>query len=335
MNLDLKVAQLRSLIESTLTPLIDADYIYLDLPYHENPGDILIWEGTEQFLKKIPHQCLYKSSWDTYKPQEISDDTIIIMHGGGNFGDLWSEHQKFRLSIILQYPQNKIIILPQSVYYNDRKNLKRDAIIMRNHPNLIICARDKASYKTLIKKSFSDKIILLPDMAFCIPDDILQKYQSPNTNNATLFVKRTDKELLCPYVHERKLRKEQDLNTQDWPSYEHPDDDVLVKFWELKAQNKEPEYIAYATEILRPYLFKQGVMFISSYNKIYTTRLHVAILCVLLRKPVYIFDNSYGKNRTFYEAWLSNVENINFIYHTPFERILISLCKLFSKINCL
>ena len=45
-----KVAQLRALLCDTLLPLINNDYIFLDIPYYSNPGDTLIWEGTECLL---------------------------------------------------------------------------------------------------------------------------------------------------------------------------------------------------------------------------------------------------------------------------------------------
>ena len=37
-----KVAQLRALLCDTLLPLINNDYIFLDIPYYSNPGDTLI-----------------------------------------------------------------------------------------------------------------------------------------------------------------------------------------------------------------------------------------------------------------------------------------------------
>lgn len=51
------IARLRSVVGSVLTPLIDNDYVYLDLPYYENLGDLLIWEGTLNFLKETGHKC--------------------------------------------------------------------------------------------------------------------------------------------------------------------------------------------------------------------------------------------------------------------------------------
>ncbi len=47
---DLK-RHLQSIIESKLSPLIDSNYVYWDLPYHINIGDTLIWQGTLDFYQ--------------------------------------------------------------------------------------------------------------------------------------------------------------------------------------------------------------------------------------------------------------------------------------------
>ena len=130
MNFQQKIDELKNKIYEELTPLIDSDYILLDLHYYSNIGDTLIWEGTESFLKSLPHKCLYKSSNQTFKYKHLQSSTIIILQGGGNFGDLWRRFQDFRLSIIKQYPNNKIIILPQSIFYENDEIIKNDAAIM-------------------------------------------------------------------------------------------------------------------------------------------------------------------------------------------------------------
>ncbi len=321
MNFDTTITRLRMLIEKALCPLVDADYMFLDLPFYQNPGDTLIWEGTEQFLEKLPHKCIYRSSYDTFVPQDISSDVVILMQGGGNFDDIWREHQKFRLSIIRRYQKNRIIILPQSVHYDDVDNLREDARIMGEHPELIICARDRRSYRILEENRFSKNILLLPDMAFCIHDAFISQYRSKMIFGKSLFVKRGDKEFMKSGVYEKRLGKILDLVIQDWPSYENPDDRIISEFWRIKDNESRTEYIRYAEHVLRPYLLELGIGFVSSYDKIYTTRLHVAILCVLLHKPVCMFDNSYGKNREFYETWLVNVRSVRFIYDSGFDRI--------------
>lgn len=55
---------------------------------------------------------------------------------------------------------------------------------------------------------------------------------------------------------------------------------------------------------------RRGVEFVSQYKAVYTTRLHVMILSVLLEKPVQFIDNSYGKLSSFYDTWLKNCRGV-------------------------
>lgn len=58
----------------------------------------------------------------------------------------------------------------------------------------------------------------------------------------------------------------------------------------------------YAENIMKRQLIKTGVQFVSGYRRIYTTRLHVVILSILLHKEFHFIDNSYDKNSTLYET---------------------------------
>ena len=72
MNSSEKIEILKSRIEEVLRPLIDRDYVLLELPYYENIGDILIWEGERHFLEKLPYRCLYKASLFSYDSNYVS-----------------------------------------------------------------------------------------------------------------------------------------------------------------------------------------------------------------------------------------------------------------------
>lgn len=292
-----------------LFSIIDNEYIFLDLPYYTNIGDSLIWKGTEVFLKKIPYKCLYRSSIETYITPKISKNTIILLQGGGNFGDLWRRHNDFNLRVLYEFPKNKIIILPKTVFYKDKKIMLKDAELMSKHPNLIICARDENSYTLLKNYFYKNKIILAPDMAFFISQEYLNKYKKKE-GNKKLFLKRNDKEL-CSFSYNHYLENDNKLEIHDWPTIEYNFLFIRLFSFLKKVQKKSNslKYInyftgkvvnLYATKVYMPKLIKIGVQFISNYNKIYTTRLHGAILGLLLEKPIVLFDNSYGKNEKFY-----------------------------------
>lgn len=312
MNRELKIKQLRNIINQQLLPLIDHDYIYLDLPYYPNIGDSLIWKGTLEFLKQTPYRCLFTSSYETYIPQPINTKTIILLQGGGNWGDLYPQHQEFRKRIIKEHPYNRIIILPQTIFYTQKESLEKDIIFFKQYPNVTICARDRNSFDLLKKYFNQNSILLIPDMAFFI------SLTNTNTNNngKTLFLKRKDKELSL----NNHVSTPTNIDIHDWPTMEKD-------FWKIRIVNiifgilkkivvpfnpQFPKHIKdykYCHFILK-YYFTIGKDFIRKYDVIYTTRLHGMILSILLDKQIFLIDNSYGKNFNFYHTWLEDLDSV-------------------------
>lgn len=303
-----KISQLKAVIEEKLSPLISSSYVLWDLPYYTNIGDTLIWAGTESFLKRFSARCLSRSAYQTFRYMELPKDTIIILQGGGNFGDLWRVHQEFRLKIIDLYPNNKIVILPQSIYYQDEELLKKDAEIMGKHSELTICVRDKRSFEILTSFFCKNNPLLVPDMAFYVDQNILN-YNKFEVGDKILYLRRNDVEFnnvdVCIVEEESKIE------VRDWPTIESVPFlirifDVLIRLHLYKIA--DCLFINY----LQKYLLKKGVRFLSRYYKVYTTRLHVAILSVLLNKTCIFFDNTYGKNKALYKTWLEDLDNFYF-----------------------
>lgn len=313
MKLEEKIVELKTIIVEELTPLIKNDYVLLDLPYYSNVGDSLIWQGEEDFLNILPYKNLHRASADTFDFRNFGSEIIILMQGGGNFGDIYPKHQIFRKKIAEKYPNNKIIIFPVSIHYSDSSSFLEDAKVLGCHDDLTICVRDKKSLQTL-KENFTNNSILLPDMAFCIDIFFLKQFFSQRINDKDLLIKRTDKELSVDSNYENYLNKKNKTVILDWPSKQkgNIEHQIVCKPIHPKTPFKcFANY--YALNIYKNYLIRTGVVFISSYNYMYSTRLHGAILSVLLNKPFTFFDNSYGKNKGFYDAWLSDVEDIKFI----------------------
>ena len=84
-------------------------------------GDLLIYHGTEQFFKDhhinvTLKRCEYDLDLEEVKAK-ITPNTTILLHGGGNFGDLYPQHQKIREEMVANFPNNRIIVLPQTAYF--------------------------------------------------------------------------------------------------------------------------------------------------------------------------------------------------------------------------
>lgn len=320
MNYKEKQSQLQKILTDCLRPLIGNDYILLDLPYYDNIGDTLIWEGTRQFLKTLPYKCLYYASKETFVYQKLKKDIVILLQGGGNMGSLYRQHTEFRKIIIKAYPNNRVVILPQSIYYEDDTYIKEDADFYRKYDNVIICARECYSFDFL-KTHFSNNTLLVPDMAFFLN---VHKFANTMCTGRTLYLKRIDKE----FVENGNLSQQvpDNADCHDWPTYEYhfKEYDIIERCFRFlkRVMGKIhcPLNIIFRVTqdwkrnyYYRPSYVCKGIEFLNQYDCIYTTRLHVMILGLLLGKRLYLINNTSGKVVNFYNTWLKDLENVKIL----------------------
>lgn len=314
----MNINSFRRLIDSKLLPLIGNRVVLLEVPYYLNIGDLLIWKGELEFLKHNNRKILYSSSsYNMNFSKKIDPNVTILLQGGGNFGDLWQEPHDFRKKVIEKYPNNTILIFPQTIYYQKEEHLLEDVEFFSKHKNVIICARDEKSYNILKKYFSNNKCLLLPDMAYYITIKERKK-----NKGRILFAKRLDVEL----AKDKELQyKEvpQNAEVHDWPTYEghHRVSSTLAwlnrvfslvdNFCDTKFNQKITDF--YWLNIRMPKYIQIGIDFLNEYDVIYTTRLHIGILGMILGKKVIFLDNAYGKLSSFYDSWLKNNSSITIL----------------------
>ena len=152
-------------------------------PEHDNLGDHAIALAEYQFLTKyFPELEIVEitvESWRKYKTslkKYVTNRDIFFMTGGGNMGDIYLADEELRRFIISRYPNNKIIIFPQTIYFSKTlkgdKELNKTKTIYNQHKNLMICAREKMSYEYM-QQVFSCKLYLCPDIVFGLKLDVI------------------------------------------------------------------------------------------------------------------------------------------------------------------
>ena len=140
------------------------DVIFVDYPIYHNVGDLLIMLGTLEFFKNNKINVrLHLSASNLNLSKVVSSKTTIICQGGGNFGDLYHTHQNVRELLVRSFPNNKIIILPQTAFFNSMENQKKSQELFNQHNDIVMFARDEKTHE--IFKQFSEKAYLMPDMA--------------------------------------------------------------------------------------------------------------------------------------------------------------------------
>ena len=311
-----KISELRKIIARQLKPVLNERVIIADAPYYANIGDSLIWQGAVDFLHENDFILLGSYGAGYFPFPNLDKDITIILTGGGNFGDLWRTLQDNRLEIIARYPENRIVMLPQSIFYQEKELINKDADMMARHSDLHLFARDQASYDILSARFNRNHVYLAPDMAFCIDTRLLDRYRHRDIGK-TLFLLRSDKEL--PHDAPTALHEADVIS--DWPTPEMFE--LLIRnlkrlrriLRDLRHYGISLRLVDSAIEIcgnrfIRDSLTRKGCEFLEPFSCIVTTRLHAMILSALLHKPVEYIDNTYGKLSAFAETWLHDLPEV-------------------------
>ncbi|WP_347460322.1 polysaccharide pyruvyl transferase family protein [Acinetobacter thermotolerans] len=275
------------------------DVIYLDYPLHYNVGDLLILLGGIQYLKEKNINVRKFLCVNNFKVSNlmkmVTPKTTILCHGGGNFGDIYTNHQKLRQDVVKNFPNNRIIILPQTAYFQDEKNQKESENLFSQHNNLIIFARDSVSLD--IFKNHSPHSFLMPDMAHFLYEN-LPSYS--NVSKTSLFFLRKDIEASASQENKKSN------NSYDWDDLIlESDEKQLKKIKRIMRLNK-----AINCTRIDDYVFKlwsehidivinRSIAFFSEYDEVVTSRLHGHILACLLNKKSTVINNNYDANLNF------------------------------------
>lgn len=277
---------------------INLNFHLIGVPKHMNLGDTLIWEAENALFKEI-HQKKLNTYFFYTKPSDmnIKNDEIIIFNGGGYFGDVWN-FMSYSEKIFNTYRKNKIIFMPNSVFFIDKNNIKLIYERLKKHDNeVIIYCREEQAYK-ICEENFNlpnVKFYLLPDVVLTWDvEDFCTKHGIKITEgNNKLYISRNDKEKNC------KIKNNDFTCVSDWPTIKktpkYVNNTLKCNEWENKVKDK---------------LIIDAIQFIMPYKTVYSDRMHGGILAMLLGKETYLINNSYGKTKFTYINWLTNIDNI-------------------------
>lgn len=274
----------------------------LDFPNHDNVGDAAIWLGELAWLRGAGHELAYASDHTGFSESELRRRLprggTVLLHGGGNFGDLWPVYQDFREHVVAALPDYRIVQLPQTVHFREDANVDRTARLLQAHPDFTICVRDAGS-ELFARERLGANAVLTCDMAFA-----LGPLHAGWPRYPTLCLLRTDQERV-------EAQRVPDGVEVDWPEqgprwrglrqgtrYAGKLGAVVPPLARLTAPPLADAYERLARERL-----SAGLDLLSDGELLVTDRLHGHIVALLAGIPQLLLDNSYGKLRGFWEAW--------------------------------
>lgn len=202
--------------------------------------------------------------------------SAIYIHGGGNFNDLWMGGVNC-YKAAARYFSCPIVVGPQSCLF---KNTDPKEVFENVSNETHFFCRENYSYEIIENATDS-----LDHVTTYVSQDTALYLGAHNlsfdglSEEYTLIAMRADKESAEPLI-------EHDI-----------DGPLLVQDISTTAGS-----------------FRDWVNRVANAKKVFTDRLHVAILATILNKPLVWYEASYHKSRGVYELSLKDFENIDFHY---------------------
>ncbi len=301
----LKKMKNRDKYKKHLKPLLENPsknrFIIFGTPLHGNLGDHLITEAEKQFIGlhtkdsiilEIP--MLTYTNYRNEVKKAIKSEDVLIVSGGGWLGTLWMHNEEAVRNIISDYPNNKIIVFPQTLYYENSEFGKREIEttkkIYGKHLNLSLYVRDYNSYKFVTNNKLDstlNKLEYVPDIA------LAYNIELPDVERNNV--------LLC-------FREDREKTMTD------SDRQALKEF--IWSKNYETIYTTtvylYGIDIeIREHELVNKFMEYKSTKLVITDRLHSMIFAVLTGTPCIAMDNKTGKVKGVFE-WIKNLDYVRF-----------------------
>ncbi|MGO8748355.1 MAG: polysaccharide pyruvyl transferase family protein [Thermoguttaceae bacterium] len=317
---------LQSVLEAAIARKIPrgSTIALLDYQVHGNTGDQLIMLGTERWAAKHGLRTLGRWHADNFRFPRFPPETILVCYGGGNFGDLY-RYQRHREKIIQAYPEHRIVILPQTIYFHDPKRLRESAEKMRRHSDLHIFVRDRRSLEVAQIEFPTCSPGLVPDMAtFLYPlDEQLGCFLSPAVRHEFVCLCRRDKERTdlgsYPGLKHARCIEWDDIT----PAHRYFILGVIAFVFLFGKVYPARHAADWWHAFCRRRAIRAAREFASA-GCVVSNRLHGHILACLLGVPNLLFDNSYGKCSDYFRAWHADL---------PFTRLVEARNSAFQTLS--
>ena len=270
--------------------------INLVVPRHGNRGDIaialaerrLFTENCKSFtLIEIPSEMC--GEYSHLIRQHLNSKDILLITGGGFFGSFWRNEPEAALKVLRYLKHNRVIIMPQTVFYFDnkqgRKELALDRKSFANFSDLHVFVRDRNSYELISRTNLfpnAKSVDLVPDMV-CAMD--FQRL-APEKRSGVVVCLRPDVERVLDKKQRNALIAELQERFGE------------VKFWSTNPAQR-PVKIHNWEEALT-----ESLRTAAGAELVVTDRLHGMLFAAITGTPCVAFDNKTGKVHSVHE-WIS------------------------------
>lgn len=265
---------------------------YLGIPEHGNLGDQAIALATQAYLAHhLPDAPVFQVP-DTQVhhalpllARKIRPQDMILIHGGGNLGDIWPEAEDVRREIVQHFKGNRIIQMPQSVHFNQSAEQAKSRRIYSQATNLTLVGREMMSV-TKMCDDLAHEAALVPDMVMWLQ---LRQFEKDEPRHGVMTIFRQDVE----QQYDNQLK--QQINTKLATRFERVTASDTVLQLQVMDTAQRQEYLTnYWHEMTR-------------HEVIVTDRLHGLIFGLITQTPTVALANNNGKITSLYDTWLTDI----------------------------
>lgn len=275
-------------------------FIFLAADYG-NLGDVAITFAQKEFLGKMLPQynvvevpavktlLAIKEIRNSVNPSDV-----ITVVGGGNMGDLYGDIELLRLMVVESFPNNKIILFPQTIDYSKSPEatwlLKCSRKVYKNHPNLIMMARERISYGTMKELYPTVDVRLTPDIVMTLD----KRLPAIERESIATFCLRKDKEKCDNDKLVRKI-----LNNLD-------SHNLKIEYYDTHIGGDRYSEVAKYSELEKIWSqFRRSKIVV-------TDRLHGMIFAFITCTPAIVLKNSNFKVKECYR-WIQDCGYVKFV----------------------
>lgn len=301
------VDRLRNQLLATLRPLIGSGQpvALLDFPQQGNIGDSAIWSGEVAALDALGARRVACDPWPgrldpARLRRTLPADAILLLSGGGNFGDLWPNHQRHRERVLSELKEFPIVQLPQSYHFRGTETLDRVRRLIVEHGRVTLIARDNESF-ALVQREFPAPSLLAPDMAFALGS---QPRPRPPERDI-LWLSRQDQEAADgpPTIVPPGIGDSVDWidETRSWAGRLGG---IVHRFGEMGLRAPDSVRQAIGDRLSRDRV-ERGFRLLALGRIVVANRLHACLLSLLMGIPCYVSDTAQGKIGALLRTWMA------------------------------
>lgn len=292
---------------------------YFGIPMHSNVGDLAQCMCIRKWIHKWYPDAnvievdskVYMNSKSNLRDklkQKIKKEDIIVFQSGYCTQDLGGVEDYMHQAVMMDYPNNRLLMMPQTVFFNSNERREQASNIYNSHKHLLFLARDKVSYNIACRMLPDRKVHMYPD----IVTTLIGKYQFHGKKNGILLCLRNDGEKLYTDEELNEMKKQ----LEKLESVEQFDTTIHKR---ITAESSS----------LNAYIMKFISKF-AKYRLVITDRYHGTIFSLVAQTPVIVLKTTDHKVQTGVD-WFKGKYDKNVLFTDSLEKAVLIVRDILSR----